>query len=111
MKESKEDYYLGLLETYFIRMEDDMKKLDSPSFYKIINNNLMSFISLFGEMNDQNSKLRQELLLSIGIDSDNIGIDTFDEFKSKVPKLSEDESQELFLSVGKIVEKFRNYHG
>lgn len=110
MKENREGYYLGLLETDFKRMEADMKKSENPSFYNIVNNNIVSFINLFGEMNDENQKLRKELLLSIGINSDNIGVHTLDEFKSKISKLSEDDSQELFIKVGQIAEKCRDYN-
>lgn len=106
---SKESYYLGLLETDFKRMEVEVKNSDKPSFYNVINNNLSSLVNLFGEMNEENSKQRKELLLSIGISSENINIDLFDEFKNKVSELSEDDSQELFIRVGQIAEKCRDY--
>jgi hypothetical protein len=105
---NKDSYYLGLLETDFKRMEAEVKNSDNPSFYNIINNNLSSFTVLFVEMNEENSKLRKELLSSIGINSENISIDLLDEFNIKVSKLSEDDSQELFIRVGQIAEKCRD---
>lgn len=106
---NKEGYYLELMETYFKRMEDEIKNSDNLSFYEIVNNNLVSFYPIFGEMNEENSKLREELFLSINIDPQTMSIDSFKEFSKRVSELNEDESEELFISFGKIVQKFRIY--